>query len=122
MRQRQWDEEEFRLKHLQESEGRKNNVKSKSYEEYAGPVQDTFDNIVANSLQLLRGATLEERASRVKEHFKVAEVCGLHAAHVYKRMHIFNYTMSPSFSFLNIVLLLSYRLSKKFYLVVNLLR
>ena len=74
MRQQQWDKEELRLNHLQHSEGRKNNVKSKSYEEYAGPVQDTFDNIVANNLQLLRGATLEERAGRVKEHFKVAEV------------------------------------------------
>ena len=44
------------------------------YETYAAPVQQTFDTVVAGTLSVLRGFTLEERAARIKDHFKVADV------------------------------------------------
>jgi hypothetical protein len=44
------------------------------YTEYAGPVQDTYDTIVTNSLSLLRGMSLDERASKLRDQFKSREV------------------------------------------------
>ena len=73
-RQQQRDREELRLHELKENEGRKLQSSNQSYEHYAAPVQETFDNVIATSLSLLRGFTLEERASRIKDHFKVADV------------------------------------------------
>ena len=74
VRAQQADREEFRLKDLKEAEGRKLEVTHDTYEYYAGPVQATFDDVIANSLSLLRGFTLDERANRIKEHFKVTDV------------------------------------------------
>lgn len=44
------------------------------YHEYAAPLQNTYDNIVAKSQALLRGLTLDERASRLRAQFKSKEV------------------------------------------------
>lgn len=44
------------------------------YLEYAGPVQSTYDTIVGNSLSLLRGMSLDERASKLRDQFKSREV------------------------------------------------
>jgi len=41
----------------------------KTYEEYALPVQRTFDKVVHNTLQSLRGMSLDERARRIREQF-----------------------------------------------------
>jgi hypothetical protein len=41
-----------------------------SYEDYAIPFQRTFDKAIDNSLQTLRGASLDERARRIREQFK----------------------------------------------------
>lgn len=45
-----------------------------SYEEYAKPVQFTYDNIVSNNLETLRGFTLDERAARIRDQYKQKEV------------------------------------------------
>jgi hypothetical protein len=37
-------------------------------------VQDTYDKVVSNTLQLLRGVSLDERASKLNEQFKRTEV------------------------------------------------
>ena len=74
IRQQQRDRESIRLAELKEAEGRELEITKESYETYAAPVQETFDNVIAGSLNLLRGATLEERARRIKDHFKVADV------------------------------------------------
>jgi hypothetical protein len=42
--------------------------------EYAGPVQSTYDTIVHNSLSLLRGMSLDERASKLRDQYKTREV------------------------------------------------
>jgi hypothetical protein len=42
--------------------------------EYAGPVQSTYDTIVNNSLSLLRGMSLDERASKLRDQYKTREV------------------------------------------------
>lgn len=47
--------------------------KPKTYEDYATPVQNTYDNIVGNTLGILRGFTLEERASKLHDQFKKTE-------------------------------------------------
>jgi len=44
------------------------------YLEYAGPVQSTYDQIVTNSLSLLRCMSLDERASKLRDQFKAKEV------------------------------------------------
>jgi len=44
------------------------------YLEYGGPVQSTYDRVVHNSLDLLRGMTLDERARRLREQAKAKEV------------------------------------------------
>ena len=74
VRQQQRDREGLRFDDLKAAEGRKLEQTNDSYENYAAPVQETFDNVIATSLNLLRGATLEERAARIKDHFKVADV------------------------------------------------
>ncbi len=37
-------------------------------------MQDTYDKVVSNTLQLLRGVSLDERASKLNEQFKRTEV------------------------------------------------
>jgi hypothetical protein len=39
-----------------------------------GPLQGTYDKIVSNTLNLLRGMSLDERASRLREQYKAREV------------------------------------------------
>jgi hypothetical protein len=43
------------------------------YEEYGGPIQDTYDGVVGNTLSLLKGWTLDERAARIVVENKIAE-------------------------------------------------
>jgi hypothetical protein len=74
VRQQQRDREQIRLEALKEKAGHVQAGTTASYEHYAAPVQETFDNVIAGSLNILRGFTLEERARRIKEHFKVADV------------------------------------------------
>lgn len=38
-----------------------------SYENYSRPVQDAYDDVVSNSLSLLRNMTLDERVNRMQE-------------------------------------------------------
>jgi hypothetical protein len=38
-----------------------------TYESYAGPVQDTYSGVVENTLELLKGWTVDERAHRLKD-------------------------------------------------------
>ncbi len=40
------------------------------YENYAGPVQDTYDDVIANSLSLLRNMSLDERVHRMQDDVK----------------------------------------------------
>lgn len=47
------------------------------YEEYALPVQRTFDKVVHNTLQSLRGMSLDERARRIREQFTTKQVSSL---------------------------------------------
>jgi hypothetical protein len=44
------------------------------YKEFAVPMQSTYDKIVENSLGLLRGMSLDERAAQLREQFKAKEV------------------------------------------------
>ena len=37
------------------------------YENYAQPFQETYDDVIANSLSLLRNLTLDERVHRMQE-------------------------------------------------------
>ena len=45
----------------------------KPYEEYATPLQDTMDAALENTMALLRGLTLDERAKRVRDRSRLAE-------------------------------------------------
>ena len=45
-----------------------------SYEEYSDPVIETYDNVVSNTLSLLRGWTMDERARLVRSVFKEKDV------------------------------------------------
>lgn len=74
VRQQQRDREDILLQGLKDKEGRAMAGTTATYEHYAAPVQETFDNVIAGSLNVLRGFTLEERARRIKEHFKIADV------------------------------------------------
>ena len=46
---------------------------------YGQPVQDTYDGVVANTLSLLKGWTLDQRAATLKEEAKAVEVRTLRA-------------------------------------------
>ena len=41
----------------------------KTYEEYATAFQSTFDKVIGNQLQTLRGMSLDERAKRIREQY-----------------------------------------------------
>ena len=41
--------------------------KVQTYEQYAGPVQDTYAGVVDNTMELLKGWSLDERAHRLKD-------------------------------------------------------
>mmetsp|Transcript_13503 Transcript_13503/g.22525 ORF Transcript_13503/g.22525 Transcript_13503/m.22525 type:complete len:181 (+) Transcript_13503:30-572(+) len=75
-RARTWDSEQLTQEKLLANDQRKQDEENrpKTYLEYAGPVQSTYDKIVDNSLQLLRGVTLDERARRLREQYKAREV------------------------------------------------
>lgn len=61
------DEEEIRIRR-EERETYKNLTKEVyRYENYAGPVQETYDDVVSNTLSLLRNMTLDERVHRMQE-------------------------------------------------------
>lgn len=45
-----------------------------SYEEYALPLQKTFDIIVKQSLQQLRGVTLDDRVARLRKQESIVQV------------------------------------------------
>lgn len=42
---------------------------NKSYEVYAAPVQETFDSVVAGSMNLLRNVTLDHRVAIMKQRY-----------------------------------------------------
>lgn len=68
--------ENLTTEHLLKKDARKQDIenKPKEYQEYSGPVQDTYDKVVANTLSLLRGFTLDERTARLREQDKAKEV------------------------------------------------
>jgi hypothetical protein len=68
-RARVWDTEALTQEKLLANDQRAQDQdnRPKTYLEYAAPVQSTYDKIVGNSLQLLRGVTLDERARRLRE-------------------------------------------------------
>jgi hypothetical protein len=65
-RQQQRDKEQLLFEKYLQDDGSSNSVDVKTYEEYAKPIQAEFDAIVKNSMDLLRGFSLDERAERVK--------------------------------------------------------
>jgi len=73
---REWDVEQLLQEKLLAEDARKQDEenKPKTYLEYGGPVQSTYDRVVHNSLDLLRGMTLDERARRLREQAKAKEV------------------------------------------------
>ena len=66
IRQQQRDKEQLLFEKYLQDDGSSNSVDVKTYEEYAKPIQAEFDAIVKNSMDLLRGFSLDERAERVK--------------------------------------------------------
>lgn len=61
------DEEDIRIRR-EERETYKNLTKEVyRYENYGGPIQETYDDVVANTLSLLRNMTLDERVHRMQE-------------------------------------------------------
>jgi len=75
-RARERDMETLTLEKMLAEDARKQDEENrpKTYLEYAGPVQSTYDQIVTNSLSLLRGMSLDERASKLRDQFKAKEV------------------------------------------------
>jgi hypothetical protein len=73
IRQQRKDYEELREKEMHREHGMAASATGKTYESYAKPVDDTYNSIVTSNIKLLRGLTLEERARRVKEQYKMAE-------------------------------------------------
>ena len=69
------DEEDIRIRR-EERETYKNLTKEVyRYENYAGPIQETYDDVVANTLSLLRNMTLDERVHRMQEAVHQKKVC-----------------------------------------------
>jgi len=67
IRQQQRDKEQLLFEKYLQEDGTSNSVYVKTYEEYAKPIQAEFDAIVKNSMDILRGFSLDERAQRVKK-------------------------------------------------------
>lgn len=63
------------------------------YLEYAGPVQSTYDQIVTNSLSLLRGMSLDERASKLRDQHNSKEVRSVPSNMFYFFKVIFNFVL-----------------------------
>mmetsp|Transcript_28932 Transcript_28932/g.29272 ORF Transcript_28932/g.29272 Transcript_28932/m.29272 type:complete len:362 (-) Transcript_28932:16-1101(-) len=72
-RAEQEDREEFGLQELEREREREIAKKQRTYEVYAAPVQDTYDSVVANTLSLLRGVTLDERGEIQNERERQEE-------------------------------------------------
>lgn len=72
----QWDKETLQTERALRADARKvdKESKPKEYTEYAGPVQDTYDTVVNNTLALLRGFTLDERTNRLRTQQQKTEV------------------------------------------------
>merc|ERR1712046_43102 len=66
-RAQQWDLEQFAVDRFQKEQGLKLEAGMvRHYEDYATPVQDTYDDVVANTLSLLKGWTMDARATKVR--------------------------------------------------------
>jgi len=75
-KQRVRDYEDISTRLSLQNEARKIDLdaRPKTYEEYAGPVQQTYDVVVENALKLLRGFTLENTATILKSKAKASEI------------------------------------------------
>ena len=72
-RAKQWDYEQLQVENFRKANAnRVENVVSK-YEDYAGPVQETYNDVVQNTMSLLRGWSLDERAKLVRNAFAEKE-------------------------------------------------
>jgi hypothetical protein len=70
-RAQQWDLEEFTVERFQQEQGLKMEAGMvRKYEDYGKPVQDTYDDVVANTLSLLKGWTVDARANKVRSELK----------------------------------------------------
>eukprot|EP00602_Paraphysomonas_sp_CaronLab_P003915 CAMPEP_0185039458 /NCGR_PEP_ID=MMETSP1103-20130426/36337_1 /TAXON_ID=36769 /ORGANISM="Paraphysomonas bandaiensis, Strain Caron Lab Isolate" /LENGTH=1261 /DNA_ID=CAMNT_0027578349 /DNA_START=138 /DNA_END=3923 /DNA_ORIENTATION=- len=65
----QWDKEDIITRRKERRAYRDLTKDVYRYEDYAGPVQETFDDVVSNSLSLLRHMTLDERVHRMQVGF-----------------------------------------------------
>lgn len=71
-KQQRRDKEEIIIERLLKENGTKAGAHFKTYTEYAGGIQATYDKALENAMELLRGFTLDERARRIKETHKEA--------------------------------------------------
>jgi len=72
-RAQQWDYEQFVVDRFQKEQGLKLEAGMvRKYEDYGEPVQETYNNVVSNTLSLLQSWTADERARRVKQEIQAA--------------------------------------------------
>ena len=73
-RAQQWDLEELTIDRFQHEQGLKVEAGMvRKYEDYAVPVQETYDDVVANTLSLLKGWTVDARAEKVRTQLKAEQ-------------------------------------------------
>jgi hypothetical protein len=70
-RAQQWDLEELTVDRFQHEQGLKMEAGMvRKYEDYGVPVQNTYDDVVSNTLSLLKGWTVDARANKVRTELK----------------------------------------------------
>jgi hypothetical protein len=69
------DEEDIRVRREERKTYQNLTKEVYRYENYAGPVQQTYDDVIANTLSLLRNMTLDERVHRMQEDVHQKRVC-----------------------------------------------
>jgi hypothetical protein len=87
------DEEDIRVRREERKAYQNLTKEVYNYENYAGPVQQTYDDVIANTLSLLRNLTLDERVHRMQEEVHQKKVWSLSLSHTHCLL-----SLSPSFS------------------------
>ncbi len=72
-RAQHWDYEDMVVSRFEKEEGLKLEAGMvRKYEDYGAPIQESFDNVVSNTLTLLKSWTVDERARRIKQEMQAA--------------------------------------------------
>jgi hypothetical protein len=72
-RARHYDREKLTLQRLILQDGKSSETKFTTYETYGKPIQKAYDTALDNSMTLMRAFSLDERAKRIKDNFKLVE-------------------------------------------------